>query len=114
MVVGDLIQHMKWIGYMMRSKQLVISANEIYFEKTIFINFIEKSENRDFNIWTNVNEVGSKNVIHSHKPDAYGIYYVQGEGTGNLMFTIQQIYYLIVIPNHHLQEKWNLNQKMEC
>ena len=41
----------------------------------------------DYNIWTNVNEVGSKNVIHSHKTDAWaGIYYVQAEETGNLMF----------------------------
>ena len=52
-----------------------------------FKQHLEKSDNLDYNIWTNVNEVGSKNVIHSHKADAWaGIYYVQAEGTGNLMF----------------------------
>ena len=53
----------------------------------IYKSYVEKCENRDVSMWTNVNEVGSKNVIHSHKPDAWGgIYYVQGEGTGNLVF----------------------------
>ena len=63
-------------------------ANKMYFEKdNIFKSYIEKCENRDINIWTNVNEVGSKNVLHTHNADVWaGIYYVQGEGTGNLMF----------------------------
>ena len=63
-------------------------ANEMNFQLDhIYKSYVEKCENRDVSMWTNVNEVGSKNVIHSHKPDAWaGIYYVQGEGTGNLVF----------------------------
>ena len=64
-------------------------ANKVYFEgDPTYKKFLEKCTNRDSSYWTNVNEVGSSNVIHSHKPDAWsGIYYVQAEGTGNLMFT---------------------------
>ena len=51
---------------------------------------------------------------HINQMHGAGIYYVQGEGTGNLVFHNQQIYYLIVIPHHLLQEKWNLNPEMEC
>ena len=63
-------------------------TNKMYFQLDhIYKSYVEKCENRDVSMWTNVNEVGSKNVIHSHKPDAWaGIYYVQGEGTGNLVF----------------------------
>ena len=83
---SNALYEMKWLYGAM--KDLVTEANEIYFEKdSVFKYYIDKSENLDYNIWTNVNEVGSKNVIHSHKTDAWaGIYYVQAEGTGNLMF----------------------------
>ena len=76
----------KWLYDEM--KNLVIEANQNYFERdSVFEYYVDKSNNLDYNIWTNVNEVGSKNVIHSHKTDAWaGIYYVQAEGTGNLMF----------------------------
>ena len=63
-------------------------VNNIYFEsEPIYKVLLEKCTNRDFNYWTNVNEVGSKNDLHSHTEDAWaGIYYVQAEGTGNIMF----------------------------
>ena len=63
-------------------------ANRIYFQKDyVYKSYVEKYKNRDIIIWTNVNEVGSKNVIHTHNADAWaGIYYVQSEGTGNLVF----------------------------
>ena len=63
-------------------------VNNIYFEsEPIYKVLLEKCTNRDFNYWTNVNEVGSKNDLHSHTEDAWAcIYYVQAEGTGNLMF----------------------------
>ena len=69
-------------------RELSDKANNIYFENDeVFKILLDKCNNREYNIWTNVNEVGSKNVIHSHKADAWaGIYYVQAEGTGNLMF----------------------------
>ena len=80
------LYEMKWLYDGMRN--LVMEANQNYFERdSVFDYYVDKSNNLDYNIWTNVNEVGSKNVIHSHKTDAWaGIYYVQAEGTGNLMF----------------------------
>lgn len=37
--------------------------------------------------WTNVNEPGSKNVLHVHNSYHFvGLYYVQGTGTGDLVF----------------------------
>ena len=84
---SNALYEMQWLYDEM--KQLVINANKIYFDKDpVFKNFIDNSDTLDYNIWTNVNEVGSSNVIHSHKPDAWsGIYYIQAEGTGNLVFT---------------------------
>ena len=83
---SNALYEMKWLYDEM--KNLVIEANQNYFERdSVFEYYVDKSNNLDYNIWTNVNEVGSKNVIHSHKTDAWaGIYYVQAEGTGNLMF----------------------------
>ena len=77
---------MDWLYSAIRG--LSDKANEMNFQLDhIYKSYVEKCENRDVSMWTNVNEVGSKNVIHSHKPDAWaGIYYVQGEGTGNLVF----------------------------
>ena len=78
---------MEWLYDEMR--KLSDHANQIYFkDDPVFKSFIEGCQNRDFNIWTNVNEVGSKNVLHTHTSDAWaGIYYLQVEGTGNLVFT---------------------------
>ena len=83
---SNALYEMQWLYDEM--KNLVIESNQNYFERdSVFEYYVDKSNNLDYNIWTNVNEVGSKNVIHSHKTDAWaGIYYVQAEGTGNLMF----------------------------
>ena len=80
------LYEMKWLYDEMRN--LVMEANQKCSEiDSAFKQHLEKSDNLDYNIWTNVNEVGSKNVIHSHKADAWaGIYYVQAEDTGNLLF----------------------------
>ena len=78
-------------------KELSDQANKVYFETDpVFKSQVTSCTNRDFCIWTNINDVGSKNVLHTHTEDAWaGIYYVQSEGTGNLMFhnpanTLQQ------------------------
>ena len=83
---SDAKYEMDWLYDAVR--EVTNQANKMYFEKdSTFNSIIGKCQNRDINIWTNVNEVGSKNVVHSHKPDVWaGIYYVQGEGTGNLVF----------------------------
>lgn len=39
------------------------------------------------NYWTNINQPGSRNDIHAHKPGiCSGVYYIQGTNTGNLKF----------------------------
>ena len=77
---------MDWLYGAMRD--LVKDANNVYFEKDpVFKHFLSQCSNLDFNIWTNVNDKGAKNSLHTHTPDAWaGIYYVQAEGTGNLLF----------------------------
>ena len=41
----------------------------------------------DFSIWTNVNEPGSINELHTHKGFSFACTYnLQTEGTGNLVF----------------------------
>ena len=69
-------------------RELSDKANNIYFENDeVFKILLDKCNNREYNIWTNVNEIGSKNILHTHTDDSWaGIYYVQANGTGNLMF----------------------------
>ncbi|PCJ44534.1 MAG: hypothetical protein COA81_01120 [Alphaproteobacteria bacterium] len=41
----------------------------------------------EFELWTNVNEQGSSNIIHSHSKWHWsGVYYVQGRDTGKIAF----------------------------
>ena len=61
---------MDWLYDAMR--ELVTSAINVYFEKDpVFKHFVTNSTNLEFGTWTNVNEVGSKNHLHSHKVDAW-------------------------------------------
>ena len=86
---------MEWLYDEVRT--LSSEANNVYLERDpVFKMLLEKCTNRDINCWTNVNEVGSNNVLHTHTDDVWaGIYYVQSEGTGDLVFhnpanTLQQ------------------------
>ena len=41
----------------------------------------------EFTSWVNINEPGSKNVLHAHKNSSFAVvYYLQGIDTGNLIF----------------------------
>ena len=41
----------------------------------------------DLQYWTNINDPGSRNVVHSHQAVQYAaVYYLQAEGTGDLCF----------------------------
>jgi len=64
--------------------------------------FPRKPMDASINYWTNVNEVGSNNIFHSHyraDADISGVYYVQGFNTGVIRFaTHEQMYKMI--PNH--------------
>ena len=84
---SDAKYEMDWLYDEMRT--LSNEVNNIYFESDpTYKMLLEKCDNREFGVWTNVNEVGSKNVLHTHTSDAWaGIYYLQVEGTGNLVFT---------------------------
>ena len=84
---SDAKYEMDWLYDEMRS--LSNEVNNIYFESDpTYKMLLKKCDNREFGVWTNVNEVGSKNVLHTHTEDAWaGIYYVQSEGTGNLSFS---------------------------
>ena len=86
---------MEWLYDEVRT--LSSEANNVYLERDpVFKMLLEKCTNRDINCWTNVNEVGSNNVLHTHTDDVWaGIYYIQSEGTGDLVFhnpanTLQQ------------------------
>ena len=83
---SNAVYEMPWLYDAMRS--LVTSANQAYFQlDPVFKHLLSQCNNIDYNTWTNVNEKGSKNTLHTHTPDAWaGIYYVQAEGTGNLVF----------------------------
>ena len=84
---SDAKYEMDWLYDEMRS--LSNEVNNIYFESDpTYKMLLKKCDNREFGVWTNVNEVGSKNVLHTHTDDAWaGIYYLQAEETGNLVFT---------------------------
>lgn len=44
-------------------------------------------ENVNIDYWANVNEIGSRNTLHSHKPAQFSaVYYIQGTDTGILRF----------------------------
>ena len=92
----------------------------MYFDKDpVFKNFIDNSDTLDYNIWTNVNEVGSSNVIHSYTWLRCMVWdilcSIRGEQPGNLVFTNPANILLIVILQNHLSlEKLVYNQKMVC
>jgi len=53
------------------------SSDQTYFSRT-------KLEGTSYNAWVNVNEPGSRNVLHSHFSTYSCVYYVQTQGTGSL------------------------------
>ena len=84
---SDAKYEMDWLYDEMRS--LSNEVNNIYFESDpTYKMLLKKCDNREFGVWTNVNEVGSKNVLHTHTEDAWaGIYYVQcPPNSGNVIF----------------------------
>ena len=48
---------------------------------------VREYQTPEVNYWTNINEPGSRNVMHDHRLHHYvAVYYLQGEGTGELVF----------------------------
>ena len=75
---------------MMRQNKLSDEANKFTLKKTQFLKFtLTNVTNRDFNIWTNVNEVGSKNV-YTHTNQMHGLGYLLCSIRGNRKSSISQ------------------------
>lgn len=67
---------------------LVLSAIEYY--KQLDPSYAKKTEfygEPEINYWSNVNDPGSKNALHTHQLYHYvALYYLDAEGTGDLVF----------------------------
>ena len=66
---------------------LLNTALELY--SPIDPNVAKTKNNKNLNIdyWANINDIGSRNTLHSHKPAQFSaVYYIQGTGTGELRF----------------------------
>ena len=56
-------------------------------DQKLKMHMTEQTQQIHLSIWTNVNEPGSTNVLHSHKGVSFACTYnLQTEGTGNLVF----------------------------
>ena len=56
-------------------------------DQKLKMHMTEQTQQIHLSIWTNVNEPGSTNVLHSHKGVSFACTYnLQTEGTGNLIF----------------------------
>jgi uncharacterized protein (TIGR02466 family) len=65
-------------------KDAVRQSVDMYKDDPVFYNSVV-STNFSINYWTNVNQPGSRNVMHSHNSASLsGVYYIQGTGTGEL------------------------------
>lgn len=78
-------QTLEHIRFLLDAIEYAVNEQLEYYARIdqTFAEFAKK----DFNIhyWANVNETGSRNVMHAHKPGIFsGVYYLQGDGTGDL------------------------------
>lgn len=66
----------------------VNTAINFYIEQDpSYKNKVEHYGNPEVTYWTNINEVGSRNVMHDHRLHHYvAVYYLQGTGTGDITF----------------------------
>lgn len=71
-----------------------------YLESDAAYNKTFSPRGMDIESWTNVNNPGSSNHLHSHKAfDYVALYYIQGTGTGGLTFYNPANYLLDCSPN---------------
>jgi uncharacterized protein (TIGR02466 family) len=67
---------------------LLVDAVTFYSEKDKTFSKIPKGNKVKVKIWANINAVGSRNTLHTHRDDEFsGVYYVQSNDTGDLRFT---------------------------
>ena len=71
-------------------KDFVVEISEFYmkYDETYKTQLSQGKQKIEMSFWTNVNEPGSKNVIHTHKDVSFACTYnLQTSGTGDLVFT---------------------------
>lgn len=74
---------MDWLGHAVAD--LAEQATEHYIQ--LDPSFKKPTGKFNFEIWTNVNQKGARNVFHAHKKANFSaVYYLQAEDTGNLRF----------------------------
>ena len=70
-------------------KDFVVEISEFYmkYDETYKTQLSQGKQKIEMSFWTNVNEPGSKNVLHTHKGMSFAsTYNLQTEGTGNIVF----------------------------
>ena len=80
-------EELDWLRKVIRD--FVVEISEFYSNRDMIYKTRVKNQTQqcDLSIWTNVNEPGSINQIHTHKDFSFACTYnLQTEGTGNLVF----------------------------
>ena len=81
-------EELDWLRETIRDFIVDISKFYIEHDKTYKDKISQEEQKVDMSFWTNVNEPGSTNVIHTHKGVSFACTYnLQTSGTGNLVFT---------------------------
>ena len=80
-------KELDWLRETIRDFIVDISKFYIEHDKTYKDKISQEEQKVDMSFWTNVNEPGSINVLHSHKGESFACTYnLQTAGTGNLVF----------------------------
>ena len=80
-------KELDWLRETIRDFIVDISKFYIEHDKTYKDKISQEEQKVDMSFWTNVNEPGSTNVIHTHKGVSFACTYnLQTEGTGNIVF----------------------------
>ena len=80
-------KELDWLRKVIRD--FVVEISEFYSNRDMIYKTRVKNQTQqcDLSIWTNVNEPGSINELHTHKGFSFACTYnLQTEGTGNLVF----------------------------
>jgi len=78
------VENYKWLFESI--KGLVEKAHTEYLkEDPVYAGHVSL-DNSQINAWVNVNDPGSRNMLHSHYATYSGTFYIQTDGTGSLRF----------------------------
>ena len=79
-------QNLDWL--MKATQELTMKAAEYYFEMDEFFRGYVTQKRININYWTNVNDAGGGNVLHTHEKDCFAaVYYLDAEDTGLIHFS---------------------------